>query len=164
VTYQEFTSLFEQQVARLPYEKGLHLAITICKELFPDYQHFFERRAWGNPDLLAEGIGLCELSPRKKVDPEKIQALAAEVAGVAADTDDFGDWDGSCALNAATSVGDGLHYLIDKDPGHLVAIGSYYTDTTYFKLHELGVKGETEIDNQPMMEAARQKLLSLSSQ
>jgi uncharacterized protein DUF416 len=162
MTYQEFTSLFEPQVASIPYEKGLHLAITISKELFPDYQRFSERRAWGDPDLLTMGIELCERSLHKKINPEEIQALAAQVYAVAPDTADFGEWDGSYALNAATTVWDALNYVIDKDVSHLIVIGSYYTDTAYFKLHEMGIKHEAEIDSDPLMQAARQKLLTLS--
>ena len=162
MTHQAFTSTLEGRVAGLSYEKGLQLAITISKELFPDYQHFFEQHAWGDPDLLAKGIALCELSTCKQLYPEEIKTLAAQVYGVAPDTEDFGDWDGSYALNAATSVCDALNYLIDRDPSHLIAIGTYYTDTIDFKLHELGIKDEAEIGNHPRMHAARQKLLSLS--
>jgi hypothetical protein len=163
MTYKIFTDIFRQQVATLSFEKGLHLATTISKELFPDYLHFFERHNWGAPERLTKGISVCERSITEASAIEEIKALAAEVHSVTPDTEDFGDWDGSCALNAAASVWFALTYLVDKDPRHLIALGGNYTDTIDVRLHELGIKGETEINNHPLMQAARQKLLSLSA-
>ena len=101
MTYQDFTHKFTQQVVTLSYEKGLQLGLRITKELFPDYQRIFERHAWGDSSLLAEGIALAEFSITKEIEQQSAEVLGAEVYDVMPDTEDFGDFDGSYALNAA---------------------------------------------------------------
>jgi Protein of unknown function (DUF416) len=162
MTYQDFTLAFTRQVAALSYEQGLRLELGITKELLPDYQRFFELHTWGDPGVLAEGISLAESSITNNIDPRIAEALANKVYDVMPDTEDFGDFDGSCALNAAACAVALLSYIIDKDPKHLHAIGTLYCDTIYFRLKGMGVEAESDIENHPLMQAAWEKLLDFS--
>ena len=60
MTYQEFTNTIQDRISKLTQKGRLELAIKICKELFFDYQKFYEVHNWGNPDLLLDGINLSE--------------------------------------------------------------------------------------------------------
>jgi uncharacterized protein YjaG (DUF416 family) len=162
MTYNDFVETFEKQVNALSYEKGIELAITISNELFHDYQKFYETHNWGDPGLLLEAIKVCEESRTRVPDKAEIDHLTTRLEKVIPDTEDFGDYDGSYALNAGAAVYSALLYCIDKSPKYLFDIGTLYTDTIDFKLHEANVL-QKEIDNHPLMQGARQRLKVLSS-
>ena len=162
MTYNDFVETFRNQVNTLSHEKGLELAISISKELFPEYQKFSETHNWGDPGLLLDAIKLCEESRTRALDKSDIDPMTTSLENVIPDTEDFGDYDGSYALNAGAAIHCSLHYTIDKSPKHLFDIGTLYTDTIDFKLHEMNI-AQKEIDNHPFMQQARQRLMVLST-
>jgi uncharacterized protein YjaG (DUF416 family) len=162
LTYKDFIETFKKQVIVLSTQKGLDLATAISKELFPDYQDFSEKHNWGDPRLLLEGIKLCEESKTRVLEKSDIDSVITRLDMIIPDTEDFGDYDGSYALNAGAAIHCALLYTIEKSPKYLFEIGTLYTDTTDFKLHQMNV-AQKEIDSHPLMQAARRKLILLST-
>lgn len=157
--YEDFVALFEHQVQSLNYGQGLELALSICKRLYFDYEHFASIEQWGDKDLLMDAILLCEKTKTSTIDPASIKELLSKVEEVTPDMDDFGDWHGSYALNAAASVYETLHFIIDKDLNHVYHIGTLLTDTIDFKIHERYDLPNDQIDEHPMMIETRNFLL-----
>jgi hypothetical protein len=81
---------------------------------------------------------------------------------VTPDTEEFGHYDGSNALNAAAALHHALKYIIGRDPKDIYAIGTLYTDTVDFKLHEMGIADKGDIESHPLMQEAGRLLLKLS--
>jgi uncharacterized protein YjaG (DUF416 family) len=65
-----------------------------------------------------------------------LQDHCGRVSDVTPDMDDFGDFDGSYALNAGCAVMALLSFLIDSNKDSIMEISTYMTDTIDFKLHE----------------------------
>jgi uncharacterized protein YjaG (DUF416 family) len=159
MTYQDFTNTLQNQISLMPPKRQLELAIKICKELFFEYQNFFELYKWGNSDLLLDGINLSENALNGNQDFPNIKELIPKIDSITPDTDDFGSELGSYALNASTSVYETLEFLTDNDTGHIVNICTYYTDTVDFKVQEKAELTQEQIDKHPLMIKARQFLL-----
>ena len=163
--FDEFDALYKQQVYFLTYREGLDLAVEVCKRLYFDYEQFVSKENWGDKDLLMDAITLCDRSKRQLVDESEIEELLTKVDAVTPDTDDFGDYLGSYALNSALSVYETLQFIVDKDFLHVYHIGTYLIDTTDFKLHE-NSKGkivEEQANEHPTMVEARKLLLDKTS-
>src|SRR5260221_8995489 len=99
MNYEEFNTILKKQVYALTYEKQLELAITICEKMFFDYQKFFEIHKWGDPDLLMDGINICQQSMKNPIDIKQIEKILLKIDLITPDTEDFGDEIGSYALN-----------------------------------------------------------------
>lgn len=159
MNYQEFTALFKEQVYSLNPKKQLELAIEISKKLFPDYQNFFNENNWGNPDILIDAIRACEQSSSIPHALKELQKLQLQLEKVTPHMDDFGDEQGSYALNACTAVYYTLQFLIDKNPSSIIYVGTTLTDTTDFKIQEDHYLTEEEIDSHTLMKEAWEYLL-----
>jgi uncharacterized protein YjaG (DUF416 family) len=106
--YKDFATLFRQQVYALPYKAGLDLAITICKRLYFDYDNFVSVKHWGDKDLIMDAIQLCEQAKNQGIAISRIEEMLPTVDAITRDMDDFGNYRGSYALNAAASVYEAL--------------------------------------------------------
>jgi Protein of unknown function (DUF416) len=160
VTYSDFTHTLQKQVPRIPRQRQLQLALRICKELFFEYQKFYEVYQWGNPDVLLEGIRICDKASISNAEIPKIQELLQQLDSVTPDMDDFGsDALGSYALNAAASVYETLEFLMDNDSVHIFNIATYYTDTIAVKIQEIKSLTLEEIDAHPLTIETRKVLL-----
>jgi len=106
---------------------------AICERLLPDYKIFSECHNWGDWGLLGTAL---EESKRKLIDTSLIKQLILSVEDIIPDTDDYGDYDGSYALNAGAAVLELLEYLLDEDLTHILNISTYMFDTIDFKLSE----------------------------
>jgi uncharacterized protein YjaG (DUF416 family) len=159
--YKEFDALYKQQVYSLTYEQGLNLAVEVCKRLYFDYERFVSKENWGDKDLLMDAIQQCEQAKSQLVEKSIIEEMLSKVDAVTPDTEDFGNFLGSYALNAAASVYETLQYTIDKDLLHVYSIGTYLTDTVDFKIDDNQEEkiSEEQIDEHPMMIEARNFLL-----
>ncbi len=162
MTYTVFINSFRKQVNTLSYEKGLAMNILLCQKLLPCYQNFYEKNQWGDPMILQEALHYCEIARTHDVSKGEIDPLFKKLYSVARDTEDFGDYDGSYALNAAAALLHALLYISGKDPKEPYAIGTLYTDTLDAKLHEMDIGDENDIDNHVLMQEARQLVLQLS--
>src|SRR5579871_1398749 len=135
--YQKFVITLERNCLSLSYEKSLRLAITVSKKLFFDYQSFFETHEWGNPDLLLDAINASERSLSGEGNLLMIEALIPKIKAIIPDTDDFGDYLGSYALNASVVVHEMLQFIQDKASSHVFDICRLYLDTIDFKIREI---------------------------
>jgi uncharacterized protein YjaG (DUF416 family) len=158
---KKFDDLFKQQVYSLTIEEGLNLAVEVCKRLYFDYERFVSEENWGDKDLLMDAIQVCEQAKSHLVDRSIVEEMLTKVDVVTPDADEFGNYLGSYALNAATSVYETLQFIIDKDLLHVYNIGTYFTDTVDFKIDENMEEktNEEQIDEHPMMVEARNFLL-----
>ena len=163
MTYQDFQTIFKQQVDTLPYESLLDLALAVCKRLYFDYENFVMVEHWGDKDVLMDAIRLCDQA-KTELNADSIKKMLIQVVAVTPDTEDFGDLSGSYALNAAASVYDTLQFILDKEPVHIIAIGTYLTDTVDFKIQEREHLTEEQIDEHPMMVEARDFMLKSIAQ
>jgi uncharacterized protein YjaG (DUF416 family) len=149
--FKEFDALYKRHVYSLTYEEGLNLAVEVCKRLYFDYERFVSEKNWGDKDLLMDAIQQCEQAKSQLVDKSKIEEILTKVDAVTPDTEDFGNYLGSYALNAAASVYETLQFIIDKDLLHVYNIGTYLTDTVDFKIDEKQEEktSEEQIDERP---------------
>ncbi|WP_125185355.1 DUF416 family protein [Botryobacter ruber] len=137
MTNKQLSHKIKLQLEKLPFQRSVDFALDICKRLLPDYINFHQKRNWGDPVKLKEAITFCEISKFSlKIDEDKVKEYKEAVEAVTPDMDDFGDCDGSYALNAACSVLELLDYIIDKDKVHLWNISTLMADTIDFKLRE----------------------------
>lgn len=157
--YQIFQTRHYQRISSMPFNDRTLLAIEICKRLLPDYVSFHQTHQWGDPVRLQNAIRACEEWLAGDTNRTKASDLARHVDVVMPDTDDFGDYDGSYALNACSAVASALQHLVDHDFEHILEIAGLYTDTIDFKLSESGMLDDHESDRHPQMVAARRFLL-----
>lgn len=163
MNYHDFDSYFKKRVYQLSFLNQLELAITISKNLSSDYQIFFETHKWGDPELLMKAISVIEQSKSRLIEPNEFQELLSKIDKIIPDMDDFGDWISSYGLNASISVFESLEFLIDKNPEHVYNIGICFTDTIDFKVKENADLTPEQIDEHPLMIAARNFLIEHTS-
>lgn len=151
----QLTSVLKRQIENLPFNRHVGFALDICKRLLPEYINFHERNRWGNPEKLTGAISFCEKNKGNvKAEVSYIADIKVELETVIPDTEDFGDWDGSYALNASCSVLELLEYLEDKDIDHIFNISTFMTDTIDFKLSEIdgGLSHEQLIEHPKILQ------------
>jgi uncharacterized protein YjaG (DUF416 family) len=163
MTYKHFIQQLQAQTSALSYEKGLAMAILLCRKLLLDYQAFSATHGWGDPRVLEEALQCCEAAQARVVTKEEIDSLSEQLYAVTSDTEDFGDFDGSYGLNAAAALLHALQYVKGKDSKDIYAIGILYTDTIDLRLHEMDMEDE-DIENYPLMQEAWGLVLELSSE
>jgi uncharacterized protein YjaG (DUF416 family) len=163
MTYRDYIQQLEKQTSALSYEKGLAMAILLCRKMLPGYQAFSVTHEWGDLRVLEEALQCCEAAQADAVNKEVIDALFERLYAVTPDTEDFGDYAGSFGLNAAAALLHSLQYVKGKDPKDIYAIGTLYTDNIDLKLHELDIEDEDEIENHPLMQEAWRLVLDLTS-
>jgi uncharacterized protein YjaG (DUF416 family) len=151
MNYKEYTTILKSQILKGYYEHQLKFAVLICEKLYFDYQKFTETENWGNADLLMDAIRICQKAINNPVDTNQIKCFLPEIDQVTPDTNDFGDWSGSYALNASASVYETLEFILDKDNTHIYNIGTLYTDTIDFKIQEEKDLTDQEIEKHPRM-------------
>jgi uncharacterized protein YjaG (DUF416 family) len=82
----------------LSYDRIVDFALNICRRLLPDYGCFYNEHNWGDFELLKNVLGKIE---KRALTASEIKELVLEVDKVIPDTEDFGDYSGSYALNAS---------------------------------------------------------------
>lgn len=159
MNYKEFSTTLKGQVDLLSYQKGLELAVAISKKLFFEYHNFYKNHQWGDPDLLLDAINICEASLSGVIDPSVVSESIHKIEAFTPDTEDYGDYDGSYALNACTVVCEALEFIIDKHPVHIFDSCILYMDNVNFKIHELGDVAEDDIEGHSLMIEAQAFLI-----
>jgi uncharacterized protein YjaG (DUF416 family) len=157
--YKDFVSLFRKQVYALSYEGQLSLALAVCKRMYFDYEHFVEVEQWGDSDLLMDTILHCDRAQIHPIAVNTLKQMREQIDAITPDTEDFGDYLGTYALNAAASVYEIIQFQLDKNPVHVYRVGIYYLDTTDFKIQEKESLWDEQIDEHPMTVEARNFLL-----
>ncbi|KLT63762.1 DUF416 family protein [Pedobacter sp. BMA] len=132
----EFSSQLAIQLASLSPIQRIAFGLDICKRLYPDYLEFFQEYQWGNPEILKRSIDYTGYAMNDEVDEQLVNGLMDELDLVIPDTEEFGDFLTSYAINAACAVWELLEYLLDQDQTHLMHISNMIIDTIDFKLQE----------------------------
>jgi uncharacterized protein YjaG (DUF416 family) len=92
-----------------------------------------------------------------------MENIILEVDKVIPDTEDFGDYSGSYALNASAAVIELLEYLIDTNQEHIISISTYSTDTIDLKLHESDQSlAESDLIHHPLLLRELERQLELT--
>lgn len=134
-SFDFFTSL-KNNLELLPKGRKVDFGLNICKRLLPDYIIFNQKYNWGNSETLNRAIESIDGRIKTDLNKESIYKLIAKVNLLVPDTDDFGEVEGSYALNASVSVVELLEYLIDEDKEHIINISRNILDTIDFKIRE----------------------------
>jgi len=111
MTRSEFKNLFAAKTDRLNSDKLIEFGLTICERLLPDYIVFSESQNWGNINILKECIEFARLSKGKILSHSGIKSYLDKLDPIIPDTEDFGDFDGSYALNASAAVYELMMYI-----------------------------------------------------
>lgn len=151
MNYKDYTTTLKSQTAKGTYEHQLKFALLICEKLYFDYCKFTEMENWGSPDLLMDAIKVCQNAIHSPVDTNEIKALLPQIDQITPNTNDFGNWLVSYALNASASVYETLEFIVDRDKAHIYNIGTLYTDTIDFKIQEKIDLTDQEIEKHPRM-------------
>lgn len=150
MTGSEFTILFKSKIVKYRSDVLIDFGLDICERLLPDYVSFSENRSWGNAGILKDSINFCRKNKGNTQNDTAIQNYLDKLDPDIPDIDEFGDFDGSYALNASAVVYELLEYLLDKDTSHIYNISTYMTDTIDFKLSEADPNlTNEELENHP---------------
>ena len=136
MTRPEFITLFNVEVDKASSDALIDFALDICGRLLPKYVSFSKNHSWGDVEVLKHSIDFCKRSKGFDQNNFEIQNYLDKVEPNIPDMDDFGDFDGSYALNASCAVYELLEYLYDGDVSHIFNISTYMTDTIDFELSE----------------------------
>lgn len=136
----------------------MQFAIEICQALLPYYEKFERKYKWDDSRLLAEGIRLCE--NHVNLQAEVIHEYLEKIDLIIPDTDDFGDLEGSCALNASLAVFYTLKFLVDHDNKLILEVGMLMYETISFDIqHENESISDDELDDHPLLIAEMNRQL-----
>jgi uncharacterized protein len=133
------------------------LALNVCKKLFFDYQKFYEKNDWGNPDVLLDAINIIEQAQIVRVDQVQLKSTLQRVNEVAPDSEEFGEAD--YAINASGAVYETIEFLLDRNKTHIYNVGTYLIDTIDRRVQDDEDFSEDEIDQHPLMVDAKYFLL-----
>jgi|SRR5688572_27437587 len=137
MTLIEFKDKLKRQIERLSDDERRQFALDICKRLFPDYEAFYRKHKWGNLNNLKKGIKLCEqIKLDSNVNIDQLEELRKSIEEGTPDTENYGDWDGSYALNAAAAIIETLAFVQDKNIAHVLNVSELMTDTVDFKISQ----------------------------
>lgn len=144
----------------LSNDKIVDFALNVCRRLLPYYSYFYKKHNWGNFELLQDVLGKIEI---RALTVSEIKELVLEVDKVIPDTEDFGDYSCSYALNASAAVLELLEYLIDRNQEHIISISTYSTDTIDFELHEGNQNlSESDLIHHPLLLQELERQLELT--
>ncbi len=150
----------DKNIKALSEDEVINFATELCRQILPDYKVFQERHRWGNYSLLADTITKIA---NKELLFSDIKSLIDKIKKIIPDTEDFGDFDGSCALNTSACVLELLEYLIDNKKSHIFNISGYVTDTLDLKLQEKHPNiTDKELENHPLLIDELNKQLRLT--
>jgi uncharacterized protein YjaG (DUF416 family) len=145
----KFRDLLSLNLESLSDDRIVDFALNVCRRLLPDYNHFYDKYNWGNLELLKDVLNKIE---ERALTNDEIKEFIVEVDKVIPDTEEFGDYSGSYALNASASVLELLEFLIDTNQEHIVSISTYSTDTIDFKLYEIDQSlSDTDLLHHPVL-------------
>lgn len=122
MNYKEFKDRVQYQINKLTDQKCIEFGLLICNRLLPEYQKFYALNNWGDTEKLKEAIKFCEsIKSNKIIDQNILADLIKQVESIIPDTEDFGDYSSSYAINSSASVLELLEYFVDKDKSTLTS-------------------------------------------
>ncbi len=161
MTYLEFDIALKKHIAGLTDDEQLSMAIRVCKQLFFHYHAFYEKTAWGDPDVLLDAICLLDRLGRAGLNGSLLLDITSKVEEVTPDSNQFDD--AGLAINACSAVHYTLEFLLNGDTQHLYHVCTSLYDTIDAIIQEDRVLLEEEIDHHPLMVETRAQLLSSPS-
>ena len=143
--WKEYQQNLKRNISLLADENKMRFAIEICHRLLPEYEKFYIKHEWGNYQFIVECLNYCqENSNLLKINLQTIEELIEKIDAVIPDTEDFGDLEGSFALNAGTAIESCLMFLKDRRDKHIINVASYMYDTIDFIVQEENENISTE--------------------
>ena len=137
MNWNEYKDKLKSNINGIPSEQKLQFAIEICDRLLPDYQNFSELNKWGEIKPLRDGLKYCkQLANGMELEFDSVKKLIKRIEKNTPDSEDFGQIEGSLALNAACAISETLNFIMDKNNQRIVDVGNFCYDTEYFKLSE----------------------------
>lgn len=150
--FNEFSIKLAHQITSLSPTKRIAFGLDICRRLFPDYLSFFAAYQWGNPEVLKRSMDYINFAMHDEINEDIVNGLMDELDIIIPDTEEFGDFLTSYAINAACAIWELLEYLLDNDQTHMMHISSLATDTVDYKLQEADVSLTAEmLASHPML-------------
>lgn len=148
MTTELYTQL-AKSIKGLSKDQAVVFGTEVCKHLLPDYEKFQKKHGWGDYLLLEDTIKKIE---KKELKYSELKPLIQKIKEIIPDTEEFGEFDGSYALNSSASVLELVEYLVDNNKSHISNISGYSTDTIDFKLQENhpGLS-DKELENHPLL-------------
>ena len=157
--YAEFREHLHGRITGMAPDDQLRFALEICKRLYPHYARFHDVHKWGDPEILLDCIRVFENVLQGQRDIVVVSDLRSRVDAVIPDTEDFGDFNGSYALNASAAVAYTLQFVLEQSPENVFHAATLCYDTADLRVSESGVLDEREIERHPIIEEARRFLL-----
>jgi len=108
---------------------------SCCERQQRNYAAFSKEVNWGDPTVLREAGNILWRLDEMPAN-SYLNAILRELEKVTPDTDDFSSALTSAALDAASSLGEAIGYLIDGDNSHCVTICTLIRDTIYMYLEQ----------------------------
>ena len=160
--WNKYKSEIKQNLITLSFSKKVNFALKISKDLVPDYIEFENSQKWGDSAILKRGIEILDdFIKTNEYDLGNVGNTITELKEVMPHTDDFGEIDGSLALNASSAIYESLTYLVFKQDNALLNIASYAYHSIETKLWELNPKlSESEIANHETLISEMIKVLN----
>ncbi len=151
--WKKYQNKVRKNISKLAFDRKLQFAIQICERLFPDYVNFQKQNEFGNPSLLRKGIDFGhENLSLENVGKDEITSLISQIEAVTPDADDFGEIDGSLALNAACSILDMLNFILSSNEEYIFNVANYMYDSVDFIVADKYPNlNEEEIQNHPLI-------------
>ena len=134
--FADFSIQLATQLASSSPVQRIAFGLDICRRLYPDYIHFHQEYQWGDPSVLKRAIDYVSQSMGAATDEDILNGLMDELDLAIPDTEEFGDFATSYAINSACAVWELLEYLLDQDQTHLMHMSTLATETIDFKLQE----------------------------
>lgn len=126
---EEFRIEISYLLQTLSYEKSLVFGTLICEKLLPNYQYFYQKKRWGNVDILQNSILQIYQSLGDNFLRLQIHNVINKVETITPNTEDFESILTSFALDTCTSVLSTLNFILDKKPENIVDVAMYACDT-----------------------------------
>lgn len=114
---------FEKAVFELPFFRQIAFAYCLAKRMYPHYVYFSENENFGNLLALQESINLLkEMAQKNLVFSQKIKKLVPKIEKSMPDTEEFGSFSASLALDACGLILESLSAILQNDSKSLSAI------------------------------------------
>jgi len=160
--WNKYKSEIKQNLTTLSFGKKVDFALKTSADLIPDYIEFEKNRKWGDSTILQRGIEILnDYIKTNEFDLGFVVDTIAELDEVIPHTDDFGETDGTLALNAGAAMHESLAFLVYEQDDGLLDMASYAYHSIETKLWEKNPSlSESEIANHKTLVSEMTKVLN----
>jgi len=149
--WKKYQQDLKDNISLLSNLNKMNFAIEICHRLLPEYKKFQIKHEWGNYDLVSRCLNYCqENSNLLETNLLEVENLIDALDLVIPDTEDYGDLEGSLALDVGLAIYYCLLFLKDRKEKYIFNIANCMYNTIDFKVQEENEKLSSEaLDNHP---------------